>query len=278
MSTFLKIYNDLFAYGKPCAPRGEEIKELENYQATFAPYERLSSFRARNLNLGYCKQEFLWYLRGDRYDTSIEEHAKMWQKLRDVDGGFNSNYGQYLFKTDEPRRGGSQLEWVVDELTRDPHSRRACMVLLSPSHLRENNVDVVCTYAISFRVRDFKLNMSVSMRSNDAIFGLTNDVFCFSMIHEMVFELLRYDWINTPEDNVLHYLGRTLELGTYTHKVDSLHVYQRHYDMLRALVSEGVDGYEHIEVPRGDARQFAALLTGGVLNSFDAPLINWLTQ
>jgi thymidylate synthase len=41
-----------------------------------------------------------------------------------------------------------------------------------------------------------------------------------------------------------------LELGTYTHKLDSLHVYERHFDTLHELVDQGPAGYYEIECPR----------------------------
>jgi thymidylate synthase len=230
MSSFLHVYRDLRNYGRRVAPRGQNILELEDYQFTMRPRERLTSFKARKLNLAYCIEEFLWYLRGERHDTSIEKHATMWAKIKDpADDGFNSNYGQYIF-------GEEQFSWVLAELARDPDSRRAVMVLLQRRHLRETNPDVVCTYGIGFRIREGLLKMSVSMRSNDAIFGLTNDVFCFSMLHEMVLTYLRR-----------HYPD--LKLGIYTHKVDSLHVYERHWGMLEQLVSDGLDGYERIDIP-----------------------------
>lgn len=231
MNSFVRVYRDLNQHGVLVSPRGQNVVELEDYQFTLQPYERLTSFRARKLNLAYCIEEFLWYLRGDRHDTSIEKHATMWAKIKDpADQGFNSNYGQYIF-------GEEQFTWVVQELSRDPDSRRASMVLLQRRHLRETNPDVVCTYGINFRIRRDKLKMSVSMRSNDAIFGMTNDVFCFSMLHEMVLIYLR--------SRLPH-----LELGTYTHKVDSLHVYERHWPMLAQLACEGEEGYEPIEMPR----------------------------
>lgn len=237
MQTFLHAYRSLLEHGQESRPRGRRILEIENFSTALQPYERLTSFAARNLNLPYCVEEFLWYLRGDRYDTSIEKHATMWAKIRDPrDGGFNSNYGQYLFAS-TLADGRSQFQWCVDQLTADPDSRRAAMSLLNASHLFDGNPDIVCTYGISFRIRDGALNMSVSMRSNDAIFGLTNDAFCFSMIHEMMLVHLRRAY---PD----------LQLGTYTHKADSFHVYERHFDMLDRLVREGESGFIPVEIPK----------------------------
>ena len=247
-SGFLCAYQEMYDWGELNVARDQTTKEITNAELIFQPYERLSSFDARKLNLNYCKAELLWYLRADRFDDSIQQHAQMWKKLKSEDGGYHSNYGQYLFVKQTPD-GISQIDWVVRELARDAGSRRASVTLLNPSHLYANNVDVVCTYAINFRIRRNELQMTVHMRSNDLIFGTTNDVFCFSCIHELVFAMLQ---VRYPD----------LILGTYVHRVDSLHVYDRHFGMLSELVELGFDGYKHINIPRIEAGE-AVFLTRG---------------
>lgn len=261
---FMKAYRDMETYGEANVARGQPTLEIVNARLDFEPYERLSSFRARRLNLEYCKQELLWYLRADRFDHSIQKYATMWKKLVSEDGGYHSNYGVYLF-AEKTREGQSQIDWVVNELSRDPGSRRAVCVLLKPDHLYAKNADVVCTYSMSFRIRDNKLCMTVHMRSNDLIFGTTNDVFCFSCIHEMVFALLK---VRYPE----------LTLGGYTHLVDSLHVYSRHFDMLTSLVAEGMTGYERVDMPKIEAGEAVMLTRGRGAQFFKTyDFTRWLT-
>lgn len=227
---FARMYQDL-RVAEMSAPRGSRILELEDYQFVLDMSDSpLTAFPARKLNLNYAKAEMRWYLRGRADDRSIEEHASMWPKIIQPDGTYFSNYGQYIF-------GQKQYDWVVEELFRDRDSRRASIVLLRSDHLFESNRDVVCTYGMNFRIRQDRLNMSVSMRSNDAIFGTTNDVFCFSVVYRMVFAALKFSWY--PE----------LLPGRYTHKVDSLHVYERHWPMLDQLVDDSLKGYEKIDVP-----------------------------
>lgn len=245
---FAEAYIDVHWRGRPNTTRGGMTKEIVDAELRFLPYERLSSFRSRKLNLNYCKQELLWYLRADRFDHSIQRHATMWKKLVAEDGGYHSNYGQYLFKEKTPD-GLSQIDWVVRELAADPGSRRAVCVLLKPEHLYEKNVDVVCTYSIAFRIRGSELQMTVHMRSNDLIYGTTNDVFCFSCIHELVYSML----------SVVH---PGLRLGDYVHRVDSLHVYERHFDMLEQLATNGMSEYVHVEIPRIEPAE-AMFLTRG---------------
>ena len=229
--TFLDVYSDVLYTGKLVSPRGMQVMEVENYQFTMAPYERFTSFKARKLNLDYLKWEFLWYLRGDPYDEQIVEGAQMWTDIQQEDGRFFSNYGQYWFG----QQGG--FKWVIDELMHDKDSRRAVIPMLNESHLFLDNKDIVCTESISFRIRHNQLSMSVNMRSQDLIWGMTNDVACFSFLQEMVCVALR--GMSYPD----------LVLGNYNHKLDSLHVYERHFDTLRELVDHGSAGHYDIPCP-----------------------------
>lgn len=226
---FLRILGDVID-GHEVAPRGLKIKELNNYTYTLPPFARLMNFESRKLNLDYIKREFLWYLKGDRYDTSICDHARMWIGLINGDGSINSNYGQYVF-------GEQQQFWrVVKTLEDDKDSRRASIMILNHEHLDSDTKDVPCTYAINFRIRDNKLHMTVHMRSQDAIFGMGNDAPAFSFIHEMMWQALKVKY----ED---------LEYGDYFHVADSFHVYERHFEMMEKIVRQD-DPFVPINVPR----------------------------
>lgn len=214
---FKNVYSDLSLEGKEIRPRGLLVKEIEDYSFTLFPFARFQNFESRNMKLDYLKDEFLWYLKGDRYDTSIGEKAKMWKEIVETDGGINSNYGQYIFNDRCP-----QFDQVVKILTEDKDSRRASIVILSPQHVFTATKDLPCTYSLNFRIREDHLNMSVHMRSQDAIFGMTNDIPTFSFIHEMVLNALK---IKYPD----------LQYGTYHHSVESFHVYERHFEMLEKL-------------------------------------------
>lgn len=227
---FRQIYNDLWDLGQHVSPRGQLVIEIENYNYELPPYTRFASFLSRKLNLDYIKREFLWYLRGDRFDLSILKHAKMWQDLVNADGGINSNYGQYVFGT------LNQFDNVIKTLIDDPDSRRASIVILHSEHVVSDTKDVPCTYALNFRIRNGFLNMTVRMRSQDAIWGMGNDAPAFSFIHEMALNSLKTQY---PD----------LKMGTYYHSSDSFHVYERHFDLLNKIVNE-FDPYCDIDCPR----------------------------
>lgn len=239
-NAFKKIFTDLLLRGKVSAPRGLKILEIENYSFDLPPYVRFQSFDCRKMNLNYTKDEFLWYLRGDRFDLSILEKAKLWSSIVNGDGSLNSNYGQYLFGQ------GNQFDRVIELLSSDKDSRRASMMILSRDHVLSETNDLPCTYGMNFRIRDGKLNMTVQMRSQDAIFGMASDIPTFSFIHEMLLCALRKRY---PD----------LQYGNYFHFVNSFHVYERHFGMLEALTGGKIgqpvpklkpDGYTLIRCPQ----------------------------
>jgi thymidylate synthase len=179
---------------------------------------------------------------------SICDHAKIWNdvKVEDEDGNpyINSNYGYYIFK-----KGG--FGRVFDELVKDKDSRRASIAIFGsePEHFLDYAKDVPCTYSLNFRIRNNRLNMSVHMRSQDAVFGMGNDAPCFSFIHEMLFAYLSDVY---PE----------LVLGDYYHTADSFHVYERHFKMLEHFVADERDWktFKCVECPKISSYKEAAFL------------------
>lgn len=223
----------------------------------------ITNFMARKMNLAYAKREWLWYLGADPKDDSICEHATMWKKLAQPDGTFFSNYGQYIFG-DVNNDGQTQFEYVVAMLKKDEGTRRASMVLLKQGHLFEDNVDTVCTYAINFAIENGGLHMTVNMRSNDVIYGFTNDAFCFSMLYEFVYQLVRKKY-------------PSLKRGEYLHCSNSMHVYERHYDMISQIVADGSRAYSKVNVPEPTAEEVVQIVRSkGKEGSGD--YWNWLTS
>lgn len=212
-----RLYRDLYFHGEEIEVRGLKTKELQNYQIVFKPYQRFINFPSRKLSLKYIKEELYWYFNADKNDLSICEHAKIWKDLVNDDKTINSNYGAIIFN--------GQFERIITTLCNDKYSRRAVIMIGDNDNLSdEETKDIKCTNSIVFSIRNNKLEMFVHMRSNDAIFGLCNDVPFFSIIHEMAYVLLK---------NVMY---EDLIYGNYTHYVNSLHIYERHFHMLKKIV------------------------------------------
>lgn len=300
---FLDAYRMVLNRGTKRVTRGMETIDCPNAVVTFNTDDSpCSSFVDRKFNLDYAKQEFLWYLRADPYDDSIAKHAVQWQKLKQADGRYFSNYGQYIFKRPSllPSLGDgvdkmyfdgklvaeakSQFEYVVEQLKADKFTRRASIVLLQPYHLFPENVDTVCTYAINFAIYDDQLRMTVHMRSNDVIFGTTNDVFCFWCLYQMVYALVAEHY-RTRYKHEEGFSPALLRRGPYVHQVDSLHVYERHYDMIRKIVANDPTGkfskqpgyFTEIDVPFVTAVEVREYLSTGQMTGEFGTWLNTAT-
>ena len=117
------------------------------------------------------------------------------------------------------QRIGSQLQFVIDELKRNPYSRRAVI------DVRDNEVDQkithpACLQHIQFMIHNGKLDMYVTMRSNDAIEAAFMNAFGFIALQEKV----------AAELNV--------EVGKYEHRANSFHVYEKNWKQLESAVNK----------------------------------------
>lgn len=161
--------------------------------------------------------EFCWYLSGSDRAAAILHYVDKYPN-RLADGRVFGAYGPRL----RNKNGADQLEQVVSMLRRKRDSRRAVIQIFdSADNLDpDQSLQPPCTCTLQFLVRDDALHLITYMRSNDVVKGMTHDVFCFTMIQELVARSL------------------DLPLGTYTHVVGSLHVYDRDADQVEAFLAE----------------------------------------
>ena len=202
-------------------PRGKKTLEIDDAFLTLKdPTKNVISNEARGTDLEYLRGELDWYLNGTYDADGITEHSSFWENLTDRNGTVNSNYGMIALK--EKYNGKSQFNWCVDKLNEDRQSRQAVINYNQPEHKYDGNRDFVCTMYQQFRSNDGKnLDSTVSMRSNDFIFGATYDIPFFTMIQQgMCFET-------------------DTKLGDYKHHAGSMHVYERHFDMLEDIAKTG---------------------------------------
>lgn len=126
-----------------------------------------------------------------------------------------------IFKGAYGIRAGAQIDKIVELLKNDPETRQAVITLRDPYRdLFEKSKDVPCTIAMSFRIRNGKLNMTTHMRSNDLVWGFPYDVIQFCLL----------------QMTIANELG--INSGTYTHHADSLHIYERHAKMMQKCIFE----------------------------------------
>lgn len=257
---YLHMFEMIILHGVPLVARGSNFIELEDHQIKIQSAYPFMSFPSRKYNVEYFKKEFIWKLTGDPFNDSIKQHAKMWESVQNTDGTFNSNYGQYWF--------GEQLglHKAFNELIIDRDTRRATIPMLSAKHIGHGVNDTVCTGHITFKIRKNRLNMSVSMRSSDQIFGLGTDIPTFAAIHRMMLGMLSTVY---RDENGLY-------LGSITITADSSHVYDRHYQMINDIYSNR-EKLNCVEMPLiGAAEAFKLAACKGKVDPSWGEFSKWL--
>ena len=178
----------------------------------------------------YIKKEIAWYesMSTNIYDINTESGADApaaWKYAADKHGNINSNYGHLIYS----EKFYSQYQNVLQELLKNPDGRRATMVYNRPSIWKEYNEggksDFICTNAVSYYIRDGILHAVVQMRSNDVVFGYKNDyAWQFYLMEKLCF-----DYNN--EDRYVN--GNVIEPGMMMWQVQNLHVYERHFHLVK---------------------------------------------
>ena len=160
--------------------------------------------RERAWKQDYAEAEWQWYLTGDpNINTLGDIYGKVpeiWKRMANNEGKVNSNYG-YQWERN------AQLDMIVEMLKHNKDTRQACISIYDGKEISDYAFDTPCTYAVQFTIINNRLEMCVTMRSNDLWYGFYNDQYCFSMLQAMVAKKLN---INN---------------GVYYHFAHNMHLY-----------------------------------------------------
>lgn len=224
---------------KPLSPSWEDVYHANLMQAFLTPgmelinhtfqlgfqwkeHDRSIANPARGFRTEFCKVLADWILSGQVQvsDQMLElnPNAAKFATLLD-----SEKYG-YHVTAYGPRIKG-QLNFVVDELTRTPDSRRACIMMLAASDqfvaeaMAEDatKCEYLCTYGFNFRLRDGRLDMHTAMRSNNYVTTVCQDVYVFSALQAHIAKLLgvhvgRYFHCTVSGHILEHEIGRAVEI------------------------------------------------------------------
>jgi len=213
----MDLYKELLASGsKNTSGKGDSLEHLGVILRITKPRARLSRSWTRGRPLFSALGELVWYLAGSDDAAFIGRYIPDYVRPG-MPAIVHGAYGPRI----KSRYGLDQLATVTELLGERDGSRRVIIQLYEARDLEVPKEDVPCTTALQFFRRQNVLHMSATMRSNDAYIGLPHDVFCFTMIQELVAAELG------------------LELGEYIHMVGSMHLYTDKLELAERYISEG---------------------------------------
>ena len=139
--------------------------------------------------------------------TSLEQYR---QEMLDGILDFEIERGNWVYTYHS--RYADQYGFIIDELRRDPYSRRAVMDIRTKQDIGSN--DPACWQHAQYFIRDGKLHCKILFRSNDACKAAFMNAFALIMLQKKIADELG------------------VEVGTYTHRANSFHCYERDFEML----------------------------------------------
>lgn len=205
------------------ASKGITNESIGNLLVLKNPRARLSRSETRGKAFS-AFGELLWYCSKSNDLKFIEYYIPNYKDFveKDTTGEdiIYGGYGPRLFNM----RGQNQIENILSLLKRKPTSRRAVIQIFDADDISQDHKDIPCTCTLQFFIREEKVCLYTSMRSNDAFLGLPHDIFTFTMIQEIIARSLKRD------------------IGYYYHSVGSLHVYEKDLKSIKAYLDEGWQG------------------------------------
>lgn len=219
--------------------------ELLHYQTGITnPAARIMTNEARPLNIVVALARFVWMMSGNNRLEDIKYYEP---KV----GGFSDNglvvpgscYGARLF--DYQSDVDQIFDGVIPRLIGDPNSRQATAVVWAPHDAVRASRDIPCTHGMFFHIRDDRLHMCVTMRSNNAFRILPFNIFEFTLLQEVVAASIQ------------------CELGDYVHWAASMHIYDNEFEMPKTrdlAYNAGADSKIMPPMPFEDVQEQITLL------------------
>ncbi|WP_254529107.1 MULTISPECIES: thymidylate synthase [unclassified Sphingobacterium] len=171
--------------------------------------------------------ELLWYLNGNNELEFIKYYINKYIEFSDDGISLYGGYGPRIFGSSNYK---NQFQNCFIKLSEKPDTKHAVIQILHSEDLFKVTNDLPCTNSVQFLIRDKKLNMYVNMRSNDVLYGLSHDIFCFTFLQEIMSRKLQ------------------IELGNYYHYTASLHLYEDKIEEANKYLNEGLQS-SIIEMP-----------------------------
>ena len=189
-------------------------------------------------------REVLWYLSGAPHIRDLRQHTKIWDDWADGEGRLDTAYGRFWRRFPVPAEGTSldgetwagpdhpnvrreadghfsfdQVGYVIDELRRNPTSRRLVVSAWHPANAAVSKLPP-CHFAFVFNVQETgdgrqRLNCHLTQRSADLALGVPFNLACYALLTQAIAQQVG------------------LEPGVFAHTLVDAHVYVDHIDGLR---------------------------------------------
>jgi len=218
-------YLDLLRHVLECGKHRRDRTRTGTYgvfgaQARFSLAEGFPLLTTKKLHLKSIIHELLWFLRGDTNIKYLHQHGvTIWDEWADKDGNLGRIYGAQWCDWQTPDgRSINQIDAVIDQIRRQPDSRRLLVSAWNPGELDQMAL-APCHALFQFSVREDELHCQLYQRSADLFLGVPFNIASYSLLTLMVAQVCG------------------LKPGFFIHTFGDLHLYANHLEQARLQLS-----------------------------------------
>lgn len=199
----------ILAHGVVKADRtGTGTRSVFGYQMRFNLADGFPLLTTKKLHVKSIIHELLWFIRGETNVRPLQQvGVHIWDEWADEDGNLGPVYGaQWRSWRTADGRTVDQLAWVLEEIKRNPDSRRLIVSAWNVGELEKMALPP-CHVLFQFYVAEGRLSCQLYQRSVDVFLGLPFNIASYALLTMMVAQvsgLTPGEFIHTSGDAHLY--------------------------------------------------------------------------
>ena len=217
MQQYLDLLAHVMENGSDRGDRtGTGTRGVFGYQMRFDLQEGGPVLTTKKLHLRSIIHELLWFLKGETNIAYLKDNkVSIWDEWANADGELGPVYGKQ-WRRWATADGGEidQIKWVVEEIKRNPDSRRLIVSAWNVADLLKMAL-MPCHTMFQFYVVDGKLSCQLYQRSGDIFLGVPFNIASYALLTHMVAQVCG------------------LGVGDFVHTLGDAHLYSNHYEQAR---------------------------------------------
>jgi len=229
MRPYLDLLRHVLDHGTEKSDRtGTGTRSVFGWQMRFDLAQGFPLVTTKKLHLKSIVHELIWFLRGDTNIAYLKEHGvRIWDEWADANGDLGPVYGrQWRAWPTADGEAIDQIRWVVDEIHRNPDSRRLIVSAWNVGELPKMAL-MPCHTMFQFYVADGKLSCQLYQRSGDIFLGVPFNIASYALLTHMVAQVCG------------------LGVGDFVHTLGDAHLYNNHVEQARLQL-----GRQPLPLPR----------------------------
>ena len=240
MRPYLDLLRHVLEHGTAKADRtGTGTRSVFGWQMRYDLADGFPLVTTKKLHLKSIVHELIWFLRGETNVRYLKENGvSIWDEWADADGELGPVYGKQWRSWSAP--DGStidQIAWVVDEIRRNPDSRRLVVSAWNVADLPRMALQP-CHTMFQFYVADGRLSCQLYQRSGDIFLGVPFNIASYALLTHMVAQQC------------------DLGVGDFIWTGGDCHIYSNHHEQVELQLSRDPYPYPVLNIRRKPASIF----------------------